>query len=147
MLVPEFILFIPGPYNRPLTSVGLGVENIGGGGIGPISDNGIGGSGNSDSMTCCAVILILVFSIYGGGVEPGGPVSSKIKNSKYYSCITKLIFIHNYSQWSPCPWQQITRREPLLWPNELGRSNFGVSWPQPEFETDPWLDWSLMEDK
>lgn len=28
--------------------VGLGVENIGGGGMGPISDNGIGGSGNSD---------------------------------------------------------------------------------------------------
>jgi hypothetical protein len=30
--------------------VGLGVENIGGGGMGPISDTGIGGSGNSDNI-------------------------------------------------------------------------------------------------
>lgn len=37
------------PCCRPVKIVGLGVENIGGGGIGPISDTGIGGSGNSDN--------------------------------------------------------------------------------------------------
>lgn len=30
--------------------MGLGELNIGGGGIGPISDNGMGGSGSSDSV-------------------------------------------------------------------------------------------------
>lgn len=32
--------------------MGLGELNIGGGGIGPISDKAIGGSGNSDSISC-----------------------------------------------------------------------------------------------
>lgn len=32
--------------------VGLGVENIAGGGMGPISDTGIGGSGKSDKNIC-----------------------------------------------------------------------------------------------
>lgn len=32
--------------------VGLGVENMAGGGMGPISDTGIGGSGNSERKIC-----------------------------------------------------------------------------------------------
>lgn len=41
--------------------VGLGVENMAGGGMGPISDTGIGGSGNSDRNICgpeCAILLL-----------------------------------------------------------------------------------------
>lgn len=48
---------------------------MGGGGIGPISDTGIGGSGNSDSIKpahCIACILCTCFSC-AGGVLPGGP--------------------------------------------------------------------------
>jgi len=60
----------PGPCGRPAMSVGLGVENIGGGGMGPISDTGIGGSGSSLSITPSRGNLP---PEYGGGVLPGGP--------------------------------------------------------------------------
>lgn len=43
--------------------VGLGELNIGGGGIGPISDTGIGGSGNSDNVS-----VLTVLCLSGGGV-------------------------------------------------------------------------------
>lgn len=59
----------PGPCGRPAMSVGLGVENIGGGGMGPISDTGIGGSGSSLSITPGGSLP----PAYGGGVLPGGP--------------------------------------------------------------------------
>lgn len=59
----------PGPCGRPAMSVGLGVENIGGGGMGPISDTGIGGSGSSLSITPGGNLP----PAYGGGVLPGGP--------------------------------------------------------------------------
>lgn len=62
---------------RPATIVGLGVENIGGGGIGPISDNGIGGSGNSDNNIWLCIWWWWCWppSVCGGGVLPGGPRS------------------------------------------------------------------------
>lgn len=43
--------------------VGLGELNIGGGGIGPISETGIGGSGNSDKVKVLALLCLS-----GGGV-------------------------------------------------------------------------------
>lgn len=43
--------------------VGLGELNIGGGGIGPISETGIGGSGNSDNVK-----VLTVWCLSGGGV-------------------------------------------------------------------------------
>ena len=44
-------------------NVGLGELNIGGGGIGPISETGIGGSGNSDKVKALEVLVLS-----GGGV-------------------------------------------------------------------------------
>lgn len=50
LLLPVVVECTLGPCGRPPIRVGLGVENIGGGGMGPISDTGMGGSGSSDSM-------------------------------------------------------------------------------------------------
>lgn len=66
----------PGPCGRPAMSVGLGVENIGGGGMGPISDTGIGGSGSSLSITPGRWP-----PAYGGGVLPGGPPTILLPSS------------------------------------------------------------------
>ena len=57
------------PCGRPAT--GDGVENIGGGGMGPISDTGIGGSGSSDKTMWFGrwwCICCIWLSEDGGGV-------------------------------------------------------------------------------
>lgn len=58
-------LWIPLPWRSSI--VGLGELNMGGGGIGPISDTGIGGSGNSDSVSVAAAPCLS-----GGGVPLSG---------------------------------------------------------------------------
>lgn len=50
------------------SNVGLGELNIGGGGIGPISDTGIGGSGNSERV-----------SVLPGCLRSGGGVPLPVK--------------------------------------------------------------------
>lgn len=87
------------PCNRPAIIVGLGVENIGGGGIGPISDNGIGGSGNSDSRIWFCIEWWCIPSICGGGVEPGWPVSSSASKIKKIQSFTIHIQWHSTERW------------------------------------------------
>lgn len=66
---------------------GLGELNMGGGGIGPISDTGIGGSGRSDNIKPGSDIggggmLCICFS-WGGGVLPGGPGCPSLTDKKF----------------------------------------------------------------